>query len=463
MDNYSSTGLRPEDWERIVDILPDGIYVTNARGLTIKVNAAYEHMTGLSARQLVGRYIADIVKEGILSNSITQRVIDKGGEVTAEQTTAKGKRLALHGIPIYKSGSIILVVTIVKDITVINELGKELDHSRQIVNQYKSRLNELEGSPRFVAESPQFQAAVALAHKVAKVDSTVLILGESGTGKEVLAREIYQKSYRRDQPFLKINCGAIPDNLLESELFGYDSGAFTGAKKGGHMGLFESASKGILFLDEIGDMPLHLQVKLLRVLQEHTVTRLGSTKVIPINTRVIAATNQDLEQMVREKTFREDLYYRLNIVVIKSPPLRERKADIPSLIKFFAKKLNAKYHLNKQLSPELISALMDYNWPGNVRELENIVERVLVTSSSDLVSVEEARLPWQTAGPAGALDVAAPFEEISLKEACERLEKRMLLDAARRYKTTYQIAEALQISQPSVSRKLKKYRCELPQ
>lgn len=391
MDNYSSTGLRPEDWERIVDILPDGIYVTNARGLTIKVNAAYEHMTGLSARQLVGRYIADIVKEGILSNSITQRVIDKGSEVTAEQTTAKGKRLALHGIPIYKSGSIILVVTIVKDITVINELGKELDHSRQIVNQYKSRLNELEGSPRFVAESPQFQAAVALAHKVAEVDSTVLILGESGTGKEVLAREIYQKSYRRDQPFLKINCGAIPDNLLESELFGYEEGAFTGAKKGGKPGKFQLANHGTLFLDEIGDMPLPLQVKILRALQEREIEKVGGGAPMPVDVRVISATRQDLPQMMAEGSFREDLYYRLAVINMETVPLRERPGDILLHANYYLDELNKKYKTKIILSDPVKCCLRQYNWPGNVRELQNVITGAY--ASCDNLMVEPADLP----------------------------------------------------------------------
>lgn len=458
MEYNNLNRLSQGDWERILDIFQDGIYITNAQGLTLKVNTAYERITGVSVQQVVGRYMRDIVRDGILSNSITQRVIDTGGVVTANQTTASGKHLTLRGVPIRKNRVVVLVVTFVRDITVINELERELLQSKEVASHYRNRLNQLEGQEKYIAVSREFQAAVALAHKVAQVDSTVLILGESGSGKEVLAREVHEKSHRRDRPFLKVNCGAIPENLLESELFGYESGAFTGAKKGGHMGLFEAASKGTLFLDEIGDIPLHLQVKLLRVLQEHTVTRLGSTKAISVDTRVIAATNQDLESMVRQKTFREDLYYRLNIVTIKAPPLRERKADIPSMIDFFVNRLNEKYHLNKQLSPGLIAALMDYDWPGNVRELENIVERVLVTSTSDVISPEEARLPWTVVAAAvTAEDIAAPIEEVSLKTAVERLERQMLLDAARRYKTTYAIARTLQISQPSVSRKMKKY------
>ncbi|MBS5658970.1 sigma 54-interacting transcriptional regulator [Flavonifractor plautii] len=458
MMNSPSTYLTTEDWEHIIDTFQNGIYVTNAEGLTLEVNSAYEKITGISAKRVIGRYIDDIVREGILSTSITKDVVATGQEVIREQRVQSGKHVVLRGVPIYKGNQINLVVTTVQDITVINQLQTELSHSRALATQYKERLTELEGSDTFVAESPEFRAAIALAQRVARVGSTVLILGESGTGKEVLAREIHEKSPRHDQLFLKINCGAIPENLLEAELFGYEGGAFTGAKRSGHVGLFEEASNGTLFLDEIGDMPLHLQVKLLRVLQERTVTRIGSTKAISVNTRVIAATNQNLEQMVKEKKFREDLYYRLNIVVIKSPPLRDRKKDIPGLIHFFVSKLNEKYDLNKQLAPELVAAFMEYDWPGNVRELENMIERLLVTSSEDIISLESARLPWAIVGPSlSAQEVSSPFEEITLKEAFDRVERQLLQDAVKRFHTTYQIAEALQISQPSVSRKLKKY------
>ena len=304
--NSPSTYLTTEDWEHIIDTFQNGIYVTNAEGLTLEVNSAYEKITGISAKRVIGRYIDDIVREGILSTSITKDVVATGQEVIREQRVQSGKHVVLRGVPIYKGNQINLVVTTVQDITVINQLQTELSHSRALATQYKERLTELEGSDTFVAESPEFRAAIALAQRVARVGSTVLILGESGTGKEVLAREIHEQSPRHDQLFLKINCGAIPENLLEAELFGYEGGAFTGAKRSGHVGLFEEASNGTLFLDEIGDMPLHLQVKLLRVLQERTVTRIGSTKAISVNTRVIAATNQNLEQMVKEKKFREE-------------------------------------------------------------------------------------------------------------------------------------------------------------
>lgn len=454
LDNLSNTS----DWMRIFNAVDAGLYITNANALTLAVNDEYLKMTGITADRLVGKYMEEIVQEGTLSTSITQQVIATGTEVVSEQTVLGGKHVMLRGIPIYHDGSIHMVVTIVRDATALKRIQGELEHSQKLAAQYKNRLDELEGNGTFVAESQEFRAAITLAQKVAAVDSTVLILGESGTGKEVLAREVHEKSPRHNQAFLKINCGAIPDNLLEAELFGYEGGAFTGAKKGGHVGLFEAASCGTLFLDEIGDMPLNLQVKLLRVLQEKTVNRIGSSKPVPINTRVIAATNQALEKMVHEKKFREDLYYRLNVVVIHAPALRERKSDIPGLINFFALKINEKYNLSKRISPELVGALIDYDWPGNVRELENVIERILVTSSSDVIELSEVHLPGMSVVRTAPFEITQPDVPLSLKDAFDRLERKMLLDAAKRYKTTYQIAKALQISQPSVSRKLKKYR-----
>lgn len=445
-------------WEKVFHSLTDGVYITNAEGLTLNVNHAYEEITGLRRESLIGKKMSQIVEEGYLSISITKRVIETKKPVSMEQVINNGRNVVLNGFPIFDGDEILLVITFVRDITLINKIEADLSHSRLLINQYQKRINEMRKSRGFIAESPEFKKVISLARKVANVDSTVLILGESGTGKEVVAREVHEKSHRSKNLFLKINCGAIPENLLESELFGYEGGAFTGAKKSGHIGIFEMANKGTVFLDEIGDMPLHLQVKLLRVLQERSITRIGSTKPISLDTRVIAATNRDLKEMVQEKLFREDLYYRLNVISINLPPLRERKTDIPPLIDYFAANINEKYKLNKRLSPNLLKELMAYDWPGNVRELENMIERILVTSEETEITLKLGLLPWDYATP--ALPDLGTEEIIPLKEACENLERSIILRAAKKYKTTYEIAEALQISQPSVSRKLKKYREE---
>ena len=442
-----------QDWEKIFDSMNDGMYITNAEGLTLKVNQAYEQITGLDSKKLIGKYMTDIVKEGYLSTSITQQVIDSQKPVSVEQQVINGKKVALRGVPIFEDGAIRMVVSFVRDISVINKIQEELNHSKIIIDQYQKQLNDLQQNT-FIAESPEFKKVIFLAQKVANVDSTVLILGESGTGKEVVAKQIHEKSSRNKNLFLKINCGAIPEQLLESELFGYEGGAFTGAKKNGHIGIFEMANKGTVFLDEIGDMPLHLQVKLLRVLQEKTITRIGSTKSIAIDTRVIAATNQNIAEMVQNRQFRQDLYYRLNVVSIMIPPLRDRKTDIPPLIDHFVKKINQKYQLHKKLSPELLKHFMEYDWPGNVRELENMIERILVTSEQDEVGYSPSFLPY-----AVKEELSETEEEIMpLKEAFEKVEYLLLKKTVKKYKTTYEIANALQISQPSVSRKLKKYK-----
>lgn len=251
----------PKNWEKVFDTFTDGIYITNADGLTLQVNRAYEEITGLNAENLIGKYMTQIVQEGYLSTSITQKVIETKKPVSIEQEIKNGKKVALNGFPIFDQDEILMVVSFVRDVTVLNKIEEDLKHSRFLIDQYQQRLNKMQKTQNYVAESQEFKNVMSLAHKVANVDSTVLILGESGTGKEVVAREIHEQSHRNNSLFLKINCGAIPENLLESELFGYEGGSFTGAKKNGHIGIFEMANKGTVFLDEIGDMPLHLFVE----------------------------------------------------------------------------------------------------------------------------------------------------------------------------------------------------------
>lgn len=446
---------QPKDWERVCNIISDGIYITNANGLTLYVNEAYEEITGIARAELIGKRMEQIVEEGLLSTSITQRVIVKQEPITDEQIVKSGKKVVLQGNPVFLDSEIIMVVTFVRDITSINKMQEELGQSQMIIEQYKKKIRELGVSNKFVAESKEFKAVIDLAKKVANVDSTVLILGESGTGKEVVAKEIHESSHRAKNIFLKINCGAIPETLLEAELFGYESGAFTGAKKTGHIGIFELASKGTVFLDEIGDMPLRLQVKLLRVLQEKTVTRIGGSKDIKIDTRVITATNCDLIDMVLKGTFRKDLYYRLNVVEIKVPPLRNRKEEIPYFVEYFVAKINKKYGFKKKIGSKVIKKFLEYDWPGNVRELENMIERILVTSDENMI--EETTFSLMQLKTENIKSENGNINITSLKAACEETERKLIIAAAQKYKTTYEIADALGISQPSASRKMKKY------
>lgn len=298
-----------------------------------------------------------------------------------------------------------------------------------------------------------------LAAKIADVDSTVLILGESGVGKEVIARFIHKRSHRDKGPFVKINCGAIPETLLESELFGYETGAFTGAKRQGKPGLIEMANEGTLFLDEIGELPLNLQVKLLQVLQEHRLVRIGGIKPITVNIRVIAATNRDIENMVKKGEFREDLFYRLNVVPITIPPLRERRDDIIPLIYHFLEEYNRKYDKAKKISAEAKDILIKYNWPGNVRELENTVERLVVTVEEDVIlphhlpeNLKEINIPLKVVNVDGI---------IPLKDAVEMVERQLLHKAVEQCNSTYDIAKILGVNQSTVVRKIQKYGIKL--
>jgi len=448
--------IAPEYINYLLDSFSEGLYITTPQGLTLGVNRAYEQITGIDASLLVGRMMHEIVSDGILSSTITEDVMRTGEEVSSDQKVFNGKRCFIKGWPIRdREGKVVLVVTIVRDIDMVDSLQSELRKQREVAQSYRRELEKMFVSPGVVTSSKAFREAIALARRVARLDSTVLIVGESGTGKEIVAKEIHESSPRAHQPFIKVNCGTIPEQLLESELFGYEKGAFTGASPKGHAGMFEVADNGTIFLDEIGELPLPLQVKLLRVLQERTFMRVGSTWEQTVGARFIAATNENLEQMVLEKRFRRDLYYRLNVVHIDIPPLRKRLDAMPELIEFFVSRINAKYHLSKRLHPDLIKDMMSHDWPGNVRELEHAVERLMVTSESDVIT-----------GPfvsrlAVASEEGLTFSGVMpLREAQERLEGHLVRAAGKRCKTTYEVAEALGISQPSASRKLNKYMSE---
>lgn len=308
-----------------------------------------------------------------------------------------------------------------------------------------------------VAKSVEMRELVRTAVQVAKVDCTVLLLGESGTGKEELAKLIHDHS-ERPGPMVKVNCGAIPENLLESELFGYERGAFTGAKKEGNAGKFEEAHLGTILLDEIGDIPLHLQVKLLRVLQDKEIIRIGSSKARKIDTRVIAATNKDLYKMVLEGSFREDLYYRLNVIPLKIPPLRERREDIMPLIYFFKKKFEQKYKLKRDCSSEVVRIFMSYDWPGNVRELKNVIERIYVISDPhEMITPEMLIRDYLNINRQKHMTGAVSVHSItSLDAAVEEVERQLITMALSRFRTLKQVASVLKVDESTISRKIKK-------
>ncbi len=447
-------GLRERELDAIFESSYDGLYITDGEANTLRLNEAFERILGVTAAECVGRNMKDLVAEGVYSRSGTLLALEKGEAVTITLQSRIGKTALVTSTPIHdEHGNIILVVTNVRDISELNELQEKLGYAEGLSRFFQSELQELKLRTQCVVHSTKMRELIAMVVRIATVDSTVLIQGESGAGKELVANTIHSNSNRRQQPMIKINCGAIPENLLESELFGYEPGAFTGASKQGKIGLFEIAHNGILFLDEIGDLPLGLQVKLLRVLQDKEILRVGGTKPIKVDVRIIAGTNYNLQEMVEKKLFRNDLFYRLNVIPVTVPPLRERREDIPILAKHFLEGFNEKHGLNKKLSNSLLAYFMEYDWPGNVRELENLIERLVVTSPNQTISAQDL-----TAWPELKLEKnTAEQGVLTLQEAVERTEKRVLESAFSFCKSTYEVAKVLGVSQPTIVRKAAKY------
>ena len=446
------------DFQAIVDASYDVIYVSDGKGMTLHASSACEELWGYKSEELVGKSIYKLEEMGVFYPSVTRQVLEKKQKVQVFQTTKKGRRLVCIGTPIKDDkGNIIRVVNASRDITEENHLRMELEEMRLLTEGYKQQLSQLKGfemeSESLILKSERMEGVMTLARKVAEVDSTILIQGESGVGKEVIASYIHRKSERKDEPFIKVNCGAIPENLLESELFGYEKGAFTGASKTGKPGLFELANKGTIFLDEIGEIPLALQVKLLRVLQEMEFTRIGGTKPISVNVRIIAATNRNLQEEMKKGNFREDLYYRLNVVPLFIPPLRERKDDILALTLHFIQDFNEKFQTCKTFSPAVLDLFQTYAWAGNVRELQNMIERLIVTADAPIIDIEH--LP-DSLMEGKNLPVVHVTDIIPIKEAIHLVESQLLMLAKKKYGTTVKIAEALEVNQSTVSRKLKK-------
>ncbi|PLR87213.1 sigma-54 interaction domain-containing protein [Bacillus sp. V33-4] len=447
------------DLKAIFDTSYDVIYVSDADGNTLRVSSACEKLWGKKQADLVGRNVLELEAEGIYKPSITRLVLEKGEKISTIQVTKTGRRLMVVGTPIKdENGKIVRVVNASRDITEVSKLNAEIDEMKQLINGYKLELMELRKETtqqkQIIFNSRDMEKVFDLAERVAQVDSTVLILGESGVGKEVIANYIHRSSNRDDKPFIKINCGAIPEDLLESELFGYEKGAFTGANREGKMGLFEAANEGSLFLDEIGEMSLQLQVKLLRVLQEQEVMRIGGTKSIGVNVRIITATNKNLKEEIKKGKFREDLYYRLNVVPLLIPPLRKRREDILPLVIHFVDYFNRKYNKNKTFAPALMDSLQQYDWPGNVRELQNIVERLVVISDESVVTpvyFSEIMVPRSI-----NQDKVQVLDILPLKECTELAEIQLLKLAKERFNSTVKIAKALNVNQSTISRKIRK-------
>lgn len=448
-----------EELDAVIEASFDGIFITDNKANVLRVNEAYLRSSGLTLEELEGKNMYDLVEKGYFDQSASIAVIEKGEPVTLTQTVKTGKTMLATGNPIYdEEGNLVRVLVNCRDLTELNKLKQEVEQAQRLNKHYQDQIKKymLDGEESYIAQARKSKELMNLVRRLGKVDSTVLIQGESGVGKEIVAQELHNNSLRADKPYIKVNCAALPESLLESELFGYESGAFTGALKSGKMGIFELANNGTLFLDEIGEFPLNLQGSLLRVLQDGEVTRIGGTSPIKVNVRIIAATNRNLAEMVARNEFRKDLYYRLNVIPLYVPPLRERREEIPELIEYFVNLFNKKYNLNKKFASDLIKRLTEYSWPGNVRELKNYVERAVVITEDSVI--REVPMPQVSISEIDneALNID-PHAQITLKEAIEAYEKELLSKYIAYYKTTRKTAAALGVSQTTIWRKALQY------
>lgn len=373
-------------FKTIIDSIQDAISVVNQHGEQILVNRAYTEITGLTEEDVLHKPATVDIAEG---ESMHYQVLKTGKPVTnVPLKVGRNRRDVLVSCaPLFKNNQLRGSVGIIHDVSQIKRMAKELEHTHRKIRQLESKYTFED----IIGKSQRLRDTVHKARLAAEKPITVLIRGECGTGKELFAHAIHRASDRAEKPFIRVNCAAISDSLLESELFGYVEGAFTGAKKGGKKGYFEEANQGILFLDEIGAMEQELQVKFLRALQEEEIVKIGASKSTPIDTRIIASTNADLESMVEKGAFRKDLYYRLNVFPLELPPLREIPEDIPILVNYYLNRYRLEFGRPEvSISERVMKKLQNYSWPGNTRELENLISRALINLKNEETTVEES-------------------------------------------------------------------------
>jgi transcriptional regulator with PAS, ATPase and Fis domain len=471
------------------DAMSDGVYLSDENGFVIAANRGYSKITGIPTDDIIGKHMQTVINEKYLSGEYvtlkTQHLIEVDIKDTSESIESyisekpyaicslvleQKKEISVMGTLIMKGKKKVVlfigkpyfdeqdrvryVLVLIRETTELVRLKNKLEEAEKRSRVYLNELmhlrsNQLEDT--FIGKDYSIEKIRQLINYVAKTDATVLITGETGVGKEVFAKEIHIKSTRNKGAYIKVNCAAIPESLMESELFGYEKGAFTGALKE-KPGYFEMANGGTILLDEIGEMPVKLQSKLLRVLQEKEITRIGGTKAIKLDIRVIASTNQNIEEQIKNGSFREDLYYRLNVIPVKIPPLRERKADIALLAYNFLEKFTERYNKHKEFDAAAIEALGCCEWPGNVRELENAIERLIIIGDEGLITGKDV---ISVLGKDKFPFVAVDNEEITLKDAVNKVEKTIIEGALKKYGSSHKAAKVLGVTQTTVLRKAK--------
>lgn len=450
-----------KELEAIIESFYDGIGIIGRDGTVLAQNASYERITGLCHNDSVGRNVRELESNGTVSRAVALLVLEQKKSVTIKQKIKTGKEILITGSPVFDDkGEIQRIVCSIRDINELMLLRERIENTEEQNLRYANEIKELRAKlwshKELIFRNSSMERVSQLIVRVARVNTHVLITGESGVGKEVVTSLIHKLSPGKNGPFLQINCGAIPESLLESELFGYEEGAFTGARSGGKKGIFELCEGGTLLLDEIGEMPVNMQVKLLRVLQQHEVIRVGGSKPIKCNVRVLAATNKDLEEMVAQNNFRADLFYRLNVVPIHIPPLRERRDDIVPLAVHFLEKFKRKYNTNKRFEPEVLQEFERHEWPGNVRQLENLIERLVILNEDEVIGVKH--LPFLENVSDHQPLLIQVNEPVSLAKAVEMVEKELLKKTIKAYPSIRQAAKILGVTHPTVLNKIQKYK-----
>ena len=452
---------------QMFNVLFDGIFICDGQGTCLYVNDAFLSLSGLKREDVIDRSVYELVEKKIVPNACSAKVLQTKEPATTINNYYQGRSCLVSGTPVFRNGELVRVISVVRDVTELQKLTDALANADSLSLSYRNRLRELEAKFEHIdiinTRSKAMKNIYDTAIKVAAVDSHVLLLGETGVGKDHMAKFIHNiRASQTEGSFIHVNCNAIPPTLIESELFGYEAGAFSGASRFGKAGLFELAQNGTLFLDEIGDLPLSIQVKLLHAIQERSFFRVGGTKNVQMKSRIIAATNVDLEKSVAEGKFRNDLYYRISVITIHIPPLRQRRDDIVPLALQLLENSNLKYKKNRYFSPKTVEFLLNYDWPGNIREMVNLIDRLVIMCDQDCI--EPIHLGDYLLSRVKVTDFAnvavttpANANRLSLRQRLDELEASIIEDCIHSHKTLKEASTALGIDLSTLVRKRQKY------
>ena len=461
-----------QDFIKILESSYDGIYITDGEANTLYLNEAYEKMTGIKREELVGKNMKDLVKNKLYDSSGSLLVLQTKDKVSLRQKVVKSnKEILITSTPVFHGEEIIYIVTNVRDISDLSSLQKRLKKVETLNKEYEEALKTMKDQMYGIINNDDVRSDIMLRLvekilKLAKIDVPLMLGGEKGVGKTYFAKYIHMNSQRKDKEFISLNCGAVPKNLIETELFGYVQGAYTGASNKGKTGVFELANGSTIFLDEIAEFDIEMQVKLLKVLEEGEIRRVGSDKNIKVDFRLITASNKDLKQMVKEGKFREDLYYRISAFPIIIPPLRERREDILQMILYFLGIFNEKYNMSKYFSYSALEELKSYSWPGNIRELKNVVEQSLILSNENEIKF----IIWnEREDKKSYTDQESEKEDVyienierlvtedgySLKEVTEKIQRDLIKKMLKKEKKQKIVAKILKVDEATISRKIK--------